>query len=59
MGGAFLESPSWPISTIAILVSHEAAEDFVRGDPLVRMGKAPDVEIREWANILRPNLSSP
>jgi uncharacterized protein YciI len=53
MAGAFLEPSGGPMSTMAILVSREAAEDFVRGDPFVKMGRVPQWEIREWANMLR------
>ena len=53
MAGAFLEPAGGPISTMAVLASREAAEDFVRGDPFVELGKVPQWEIREWANMLR------
>lgn len=54
MAGAFLEPAGGPVSTMAVLVSRAAAEDFIEGDPFVRMGKIAHWEIREWANMLRP-----
>jgi uncharacterized protein len=54
MAGAFLEPTDGPISTMAVLAGREAAEDFVRGDPFVKLGKVSHWEIREWANMLRP-----
>jgi uncharacterized protein YciI len=59
MAGAFLEPAAGPISTMAVLVSREAAEDFVDGDPFVQMGKVSRWEIREWANMLRPRSGAP
>ncbi len=53
MAGAFTEPKGGPISTMAVLVSREAAEDFVRGDPFVQLGKIAHHEIREWSNMLR------
>src|SRR5690348_9095001 len=54
MAGAFLEPKGGPISTMAVLVGREAAEDFIRGDPFVELGKVAHHEIREWTNMLRP-----
>jgi uncharacterized protein len=54
MAGAFIDPPGGPVSTMAVLKSQAAAEDFVRGDPFVQLGKVSDWEIREWANMLRP-----
>jgi uncharacterized protein len=53
MAGAFLEPKGGPISTMAVLASREAAEEFVRGDPFVELGKVAHHEIREWNNMLR------
>jgi uncharacterized protein YciI len=53
MAGAFLEPKGEPISTMAVLASREAAEEFVRGDPFVELGKVAHHEIREWNNMLR------
>jgi len=53
MAGAFLEPQGGPISTMAVLASREAAEEFIRGDPFVELGKVAHHEIREWSNMLR------
>ena len=53
MAGAFVEPKDGPISTMAVLASREAAEEFVRGDPFVEIGKVVHHEIREWNNMLR------
>lgn len=53
MAGAFVEPKGGPISTMVVLASREAAEEFVRGDPFVELGKVPQHEIREWNNMLR------
>lgn len=53
MAGAFLEPTEGPISTMAVLASREAAEDFIRGDPFVELGMVATHEIREWSNMLR------
>lgn len=51
MAGAFLDRPDEPLSTMAVLTSREAAEDYVRGDPFVVKGMVRDWHIREWANM--------
>ena len=51
MGGAFLNAPAEPLSTMAVLTTREAAEDFVRGDPFVQMGMVKEWSIREWADM--------
>jgi uncharacterized protein YciI len=51
MAGAFLDRPEEPLSTMAVLTSREAAEEFVRGDPFVVKGMVRDWHIREWANM--------
>lgn len=53
MAGAFREPAGGSISTMAVLASREAAEDFVRGDPFMELGKITHHEIREWSNMLR------
>ena len=52
MAGAFLDRTSEPISTMAILASHEDAQEFVAGDPFVVKGMVASSDIRPWANIL-------
>lgn len=51
MAGAFLDGLEEPLSTMAVLTSREAAEDFVRGDPFVEKGMVREWRIREWANM--------
>ena len=53
MAGAFAEPKGGPISTMAVLATREAAEEYVRGDPFVEIGKVLHHEIREWSNMLR------
>jgi uncharacterized protein YciI len=52
MAGAFLDRPEEPLSTMAVLTSREAAEDYIRGDPLVLHGMVSHWHIRVWANML-------
>ena len=51
MSGAFLNNPQERLSTTAILVSREAAEEYARGDPFVLNGMVSTWYIREWANM--------
>lgn len=51
MAGAFLDRPDEPVTTMAVLVSHEAAEDYRRADPFVLKGQVKRWYIREWANM--------
>jgi uncharacterized protein len=51
LAGAFLDRPEEPLSTMAILSSHEAAEEYVKGDPFVIEGMVSEWFIREWANM--------
>lgn len=53
MAGAFLEPKGGPVSTMAVLATREAAEEFVRGDPFVELDRVAHHEIREWNNMLR------
>ena len=52
MAGAFLDRPDEPVSTMAVLTSGEAAEEYVAGDPFVVKGMVSDWHIRPWANML-------
>lgn len=52
MAGAFLDRPEEPVSTMAVLASHEDAEEYVAGDPFVVKGMVVRSEIRPWANML-------
>jgi uncharacterized protein YciI len=51
MAGTFLNNPQEPLSTMAVLTSREAAEEYMRGDPFVLKGMVSKWYIREWANI--------
>ncbi len=51
MGGAFLDNPQEPLSTMAVLTSREAAEEYMRSDPFVLKGMVSKWYIREWANM--------
>ncbi len=51
MAGAFLNTPHEPLRTMAICISREAAEEFMRRDPLNINGMVRNWYIREWANI--------
>lgn len=51
IGGAFLNNPREPLSTMSVLTSREAAEEFIRGDPFVLKGMVRTWYIREWANM--------
>jgi uncharacterized protein YciI len=53
MGGAFLDQPEAPVSTMAILVSRQVAEEYAQGDPFVLKGMVSAWTVREWANMLR------
>ncbi len=52
MAGAFLNNPDEPLSTMAVLNSREAAEEYAKGDPFVLKGMVSKWYIREWANPL-------
>jgi uncharacterized protein YciI len=51
MAGAFLNTPNESLRTMAICPSREAAEEFMRRDPLNINGMVSNWYIREWANI--------
>jgi uncharacterized protein YciI len=51
MAGAFLDHAGQPLRTMAILVSKEAADNYIAGDPFVQIGMVSSSEIREWANM--------
>lgn len=51
MAGAFLNNPAEPLSTMAILTSREAAEEYMRDDPFVLNGMVSKWYIREWADM--------
>ena len=51
MAGAFLNNPGEALGTMGILTSHEAAEEYAKGDPFVLKGMVRRWYIREWANM--------
>ncbi len=51
MSGAFLNNPGEPLTTMAILSSREAAEEYIKGDPFFKKGMFKKWDIREWANM--------
>lgn len=51
MGGAFLNNPQEPLSTMAVFTTREAAEEYIKGDPFVLKGMVRTWYIREWANM--------
>lgn len=52
MAGAFLDQPEEPLSTMAVLTSREAADDYIRSDPFVLHGMVSHWHIREWATMV-------
>ncbi len=51
MAGAFLDNPAEPLSTMSVLTSREAAEEYIKGDPFVLNGMVTNWHIRECANM--------
>jgi uncharacterized protein YciI len=51
MSGAFIDNKDEPLSTMAVLASREAAEEYIKGDPFVIKGMVSSWYIREWANM--------
>jgi len=51
MSGAFLNNPEEPLSTMAVLSSRAAAEEYIQGDPFFINGIISKWYIREWANM--------
>jgi uncharacterized protein YciI len=51
MAGAFLDNPAEPLSTMSVLTSREAAEEYIKGDPFVVNGMVTNWHIRECANM--------
>ena len=52
MAGAFRDNPEGRLSTMGVLTSREAAEEFAKGDPFVLNGKVIRWHMREWNNML-------
>ncbi len=51
MSGAFLDKTDEPLSTMAILATRDAAEEYMKGDPFVMQGMTSKWYVREWANM--------
>jgi uncharacterized protein YciI len=51
LAGAFLDRPEEPLSTMVVLSSREAAEEYAKGDPFLVQGMIRNWSIREWANM--------
>jgi uncharacterized protein YciI len=51
MSGAFLDHPQEPLSTMGVLISREAAEEYINGDQFYLNGMVRSWHIREWANM--------
>lgn len=51
LAGAFLDESAGSLTTMAVLTTHEAAEDYIQNDPFVILGKVKEWSIREWANM--------
>ncbi len=51
MAGAFLNNSQEPLSTMAVLTTREAAEEYIQGDPFVLNGMVSTWSIREWASM--------
>jgi uncharacterized protein YciI len=51
MAGAFLDKPDAPLSTMGVLTSRQAAEEYVKRDPFYLDGSMTQWSIREWANM--------
>ncbi len=51
MSGAFIGPPDEPLSTMGVLASRQAAEEYIQGDPFVLAGMVSHWYIREWANM--------
>lgn len=51
IAGAFVDESDEPLSTMAVTASREAAEEYVKGDPLFLNGMMSEWHTREWANM--------
>ena len=52
MGGVFLDDPGQgPLSTMVVLTSREAAEEYIRDDPFTKKDMIAQHYIRKWANM--------
>src|SRR5438034_9113440 len=51
MSVAFLNNPEEPLSTMAVLSSRAAAEEYIHGDPFFINGLISKSYVREWVNM--------
>ena len=51
MAGAFLDRLTEPLSTMAVLISRESAEEYAKSDPFLLKGMISNWYIREWSNM--------
>jgi uncharacterized protein len=51
MAGALLDASDEPLTTMAIAISREAAQEYLEGDPFYSNGMIAEWRIREWANM--------
>jgi uncharacterized protein len=51
LAGAFLNTSQEKLGSMAVCITREAAEEYVRGDPFVLNGMVSKWSIREWANL--------
>jgi uncharacterized protein YciI len=51
MAGAFLDASDEPLTTMTIAISHEAAREYLEGDPFYINGMIAEWRIRDWSNM--------
>ena len=57
MAGAFLDEPGQPLTTMGVLTSQAAAEEYMQNDPFVISGMVEMWHIRKWANMFAEEVS--
>src|SRR2546426_7406952 len=58
MSGAFLDKTGEPLSTMAVLRSRSAAEEYIHRDPFFKKGMISHWYVREWANTFCLSVTS-
>jgi uncharacterized protein YciI len=51
LSGAFLNTLQEPLTTMGVLTSPEAADEYIKGDPFYLKGMVRSWSIRAWANM--------
>src|SRR5262245_14066393 len=51
LSGAYLNTPQEPLTTMSVLTSPEAADEYIKGDPFYLKGMVRSWSIRAWANM--------